>query len=386
MKFFKIILKNAFRHKLRTLLTMTGIAIAIIAFGLLRTVLTSWDAQVEVASLNRLITRQAVSFIFPLPYAYKSKIEAVEGVGTVTFSAWFQGVYKDKDHFFPRLAIDPETYFDVYPEFQLTPEEFETFKKERNSCVIGKDIANQYNIKLGDIMSIEGDIYPGQWDFVVRGIYQPRDKSTDGTGMVFHWNYINERVKEQFPDRAGYVGWYTVALKDPDRAAEVSEKIDNLFKNSPAETKTETERAFSQNFMAAFSAILTAMDVMSFVIVGIIMLVVANTMIMSARERTKEYSVLKTIGFSAKQLSLLIIGESVLIAFLGCVIGVVMLFPVVGGFEQSIPKNVFPVFYLAPRTVVISVIAVMLVGVAASIFPLMKALKTSIVDGFRYSG
>ena len=386
MKVFKLIFKNTLRHKLRTTLTILGIAVAVIAFGLLRTVVTAWSVGVEASSANRLITRQAVSFIFPLPYAYRDKIAAVPGVEEVTFSNWFQGVYIDKNQFFARLAVDANTIFDVYPEFVLPPEELADFKKEKNSCVIGSDIAKKYNLKIGDVMNIEGDIYPGQWDFVVRGIYKPKYKTTDATQMFFHWDYVDDRMREEAPARAGDVGWYVVKISDPSRSAEISEKIDALFKNSPAETKTETERAFQQGFLASTSAIITSMNVLSFVIIGIIMLVLANTMIMSARERTREYAVFKTLGFSAKHLVGLIMGESLFIAMLGGGIGLFLTFPLIAGFAQVIPKGFFPVFEIEPITIVLAVSAAIIIGIVSAIFPIQRALSTRIVDGFRFVG
>ena len=386
MKVLKLILKNSIRHKLRTALTILGIAIAVIAFGILRTVVTAWYAGVEASAANRLITRQAVSFIFPLPYTYRDKIANVDGVEKVTFANWFQGVYVDKSHFFPRLAVDAETIFDVYPEFQLTKEEMENFKKERNSCIVGADIAKQYNLKVGDVMTVEGDIYPGDWQFVIRGIYQPRDKTTDGTQMLFHWKYLNETMEQQSPTRAGHVGWYIIKISNPEKSAEISAKIDALFKNSNAETKTETERAFQQGFLASTSAIITAMNFMSFVIIGIIMLVLGNTMIMSARERTREYAVMKTLGFSAKHLTGLILGESLFISFLGGGLGLFLLYPLIQGFSQVIPKNFFPIFNLEDITVILAVSSAILIGIVSAIFPIQKALRTKIVDGFRFVG
>ena len=386
MKVLKLILKNSLRHKLRTLLTIFGIAIAVIAFGILRTVVTAWYAGVEASAADRLITRQAVSFIFPLPYTYRDKIANVPGVEKVTFATWFSGVYIDKNQFFPRLAVDPETIFDVYPEWVLTKEEKETFIKERNSCIVGADIAKMYNLKIGNAMTLEGDIYPGEWQFIIRGIYQPRDKTTDGTGMFFHWEYVNERMKIESPTRAGNIGWYIVKISDPGKSAEISTQIDALFKNSNAETKTETERAFQQGFLASTSAIITAMNFMSFVIIGIIMLVLGNTMIMSARERTREYAVMKTLGFSAKHLTGLILGESMFISFLGGGLGLFLLFPLIEGFSQVIPKNFFPVFNLENITVVLAVSSAVLIGIVSAIFPIQKALRTKIVDGFRFVG
>jgi len=386
MRVLKLILKNSLRHKLRTSLTILGMAIAVMAFGVLRTVLDMWAESVEATAANRLITRQAVSFIFPLPYSYRDKIAKIPGVETVSFANWFQGTYKDKNNFFSRMAVDPETFFSVYPELLLNPKEFETFKQERNSCVVGSEIANQYGFKLGDVIPIDGDIYPGKWEFVVRGIYLPREKSTDATQMVFHWSYLDERMKQDMPGRAGNVGWYIVKIKDPSQSAIISDQIDALFTNSPNATKTETERAFTQNFISGLNSLLQAMNFVSFIIIGIIMLVLGNTMIMSARERTREYAVLKTLGFSAGHLVGLILGESLLIAVLGAGFGLLATYPIVAGIAAVMPKGFFPFFFVTPTTIVLGAAAALLVGLAASIFPIQRALSTKIVDGLRFLG
>lgn len=386
MKILKLIFKNTLRHKLRTTLTILGIAIAVIAFGILRTVVTAWHVGVDASAANRLITRQAVSFIFPLPVTYKEKIASVAGIEQVTFSTWFQGVYIDKNQFFTRLAVDHETFFSVYPEFLLTKEELENFKNERTATIIGADLAKTYNLSIGDVMTLEGDIYPGTWNFTVRGIYQPRDKATDGTMMAFRWDYVNERMQQEWPERANDVGWYIVKINDPNQAAEISTQIDALFLNSRAETKTETERAFAQGFLSSTSAIIDAMNLISFVIIGIIMLVLGNTMIMAARERTREYAVLKTLGFSAKHIVGLILGESLLISAIGSAIGLFFIYPLIEGIGQVIPKGFFPVFHVESITIVLAVSAAMMIGLIASIFPIQRALKTKIVDGFRFVG
>lgn len=386
MKVFKLMFKNALRHKLRTSLTVTGIAIAVMAFGLLQTVVTAWYSGVEGSAANRLNTRHSVSFIFPLPYAYRDQIARVEGVEKVTFANWFGGTYIDKNQFFARLAADAETFFDVYPEFVVQPDQLEAFKRERNSCVLGEDIARQYKLKVGDVMQLDGDIYPGTWEFVIRAIYRPRDKTVDATQMIFHWQYLDERMKQEMPLRAGDVGWYITKIKDPDKAALISQQIDNLFKNSPAETKTETERQFQQGFLQAASAIITAMDIISFVIIGIIMLVLGNTMIMAARERTLEYAVLKTLGFSGGHLVGLIAGESLVIAAIGGAAGVAITYPLVSLFAAFIPKGFFPVFYVETGTAVLAAISALAVGIAASIFPIQRAVRTSIVEGLRFIG
>jgi len=386
MRVLKLVFKNSLRHKLRTSLTVLGIAIAVTAFGLLRTVVTAWNAGVESSAANRLIVRQAVSFIFPLPFSYRDRIAKLPGVEAVSYQNWFGGVYIDKNQFFARMAIDPETFEQVYPEYIVPPDQFAQFKKERNSCMIGRDIAERYHLKIGDIMPIEGDIYPGHWEFVVRAIYQPRDKTVDASQMLFQWDYLNERMEQEAPGRANQVGWYIVKIADPSKAAAISEEIDALFKNSDAETKTETERAFQQGFIAASGSIISAMNFISFVIIGIIMLVLGNTMIMSARERTREYAVFKTLGFSAGHLIGLIAGESFVISFVGGAVGLAFTLPIVQMFQAFIPKGWFPVFNVEPITIILAGVSALVVGLAASLFPIQRALSTKIVDGLRFIG
>ena len=386
MELIKLTLRNALRHKLRSLLTVLGLAVAVTAFVLLRTVVTAWHVGIEASAANRLITRHAVSFVFPLPYAYRDRIAQVPGVERVTFAVWFSGVYIDKNQFFARLAVDSNTFFDVYPEFLLTPAEFEAFKREQNACIIGADIAERYKLKIGDLMPVEGDIFPGRWEFVVRGIYRPRDKTTDPASMLFHWKYLEERGRQERSTRVGRVGWYVVRIADPDNAAAVSQAIDGLFANSRAETKTETERAFQQSFLSSMGSVITAMDLMSFVIIGIILLVLANTMIMSARERTHEYAVLKAMGFSGRHIFTLIAGESLALSLLGSLLGLAITFPAVERFQGALPKGWFPVFYIEPKTVVAGCLAGLLVGLAASLIPARRAAITRIVDGLRHVG
>lgn len=386
MALIKLILRNTLRHKLRSLLTILGIAVAVMAFVLLRTVVTAWYIGVEASAANRLITRHAVSFVFPLPYAYRDRIRQVPGVERVTFAVWFSGVYIDKNQFFARMAVDSNTFFDVYPEFLVDPAEFEAFKRQRNAAIIGSDIAERYNLQIGDIMPIEGDIFPGRWEFVVRGIYRPRDKTTDPSSMFFQWQYLDETARQRKDERAGQVGWYVIRISDPDNAAAISETIDRLFANSRAETKTETERAFQQSFLSSMGSVITAMDVMSFVIIGIILLVLANTMIMSARERTHEYAILKALGFSGRHIFTLIAGESLLLSLLGSVTGIVVTFPAVEGFQTALPKGWFPVFYVEPKTIIIGCLAGLLVGLTASLIPARRAVASRVVEGLRYVG
>ncbi|HLP18246.1 MAG TPA: FtsX-like permease family protein [Bacteroidota bacterium] len=385
MKVLKLIFKNLLRHKLRTALTILGIAVAVMAFGLLRTVVTAWYSGVEASAVNRLVTRHAVSFILPLPIADEEQIAKVPGVTNISHFTWFQGIYIDERQFFPRMAVDPEKVFQIYPEFLIAPDQLETFKKERNSCVVGEKTAKLYNLKIGDIMSIRGDIYPGQWEFVVRGIYKPKDKTTDATQMFFHFAYLDERMRQEAPSRAGQVGWFVMTIDNPNRAPEISAAVDALFANSRAETKTETEKAFQQSFVSLSGTIITSLQLISYVIIGIILLVLANTIVMTARERIREYAVLKVLGFTSYHIGGLVFGESLLIAILGGVIGVVLTFPVCAGFAEAM-STFFPLFNVEPMTIVLAMIFSLAVGVIAAIYPAVKSVRTRIVDGLRQIG
>ncbi len=384
----KLVLKNALRHKLRTILTIMGIAIAVMSFGFLRTVVTAWSYGVEASAANRMITRSSVSFIFPLPYSYRDQIARVPGVSTVSFANWFQGTFKDPadfKNFFPRMAIDPDTYFKVYPEYLVSEKELKDFQANRNACIVGQKIAREHGFKIGDIITVEGDIYPGRWDFVVRGLYTGRDATTDETQMLFHWNYLNERIKEIQPSSQGNIGWFVLTVDNPADMPTVAQTIDALYLNSRAGTKTETEREFQQGFVSMSSAIIRSLEIVSFIIIGIILLVLANTIVMAARERTTEYAVLKTIGFSPRHIIGLIAGESLLIAGIGGALGLALTFPLAGGFASMFP-TFFPVFNVETITIVLAAIVAALAGVVAALFPTIRALRTSIAEGLRAIG
>jgi putative ABC transport system permease protein len=389
MKILKLIFKNAFRHKLRTFLTILGIGIAVMGFALMRFVVNAWYAGVEVASADRLIVRHAVSFVFSLPFSYADKIRSnVPGVRDVTNCTWFNGVYKDSNdwkNYFPRIGVSPDNFFKIYPEFKVPQDQLETFQRERNSCIIGQKTAKIQNLKIGDIIQLEGDIYPGTYQFVVRGIYTGRDRSTDETQMFFDWRYLDEAVKKNNPTRAGQIGWYVLQVDNPHDIANISSRVDALFKNSAAETKTETEKAFNQSFVSMYSALFTAMNFVSFVVIGVILLVLANTMAMSARERITEYAVMKTIGFSGKHLVALIAGEAIFIAIIGGIIGLVLAVPAALGFAQMFPTW-FPNLPNLNTIVILAFGAAILVGIASAFFPALRASRMRIVDGLRYIG
>jgi len=389
MKILKIVFKNAFRHKLRSLLTATGIAIAIIAFGLLRTVIDAYYIGIEASSDTRLITSNAVSLTFFLPISCKNKIEQIEGVSKVCQSFWFGGTYIDQKNFFAQFAVEAESFVELYPEFVLQEDQKKNFLQERNSCIVGRKLANKYGWEEGDTFRIVGTIWPGDWDFVIRGIYDGRDKATDESSMYFHWSYIDERMEQTSPGRAGRAGWFYVGLNSRDDIVRVSEEIDAMFKNSMAETKTETEKEFQQSFISMVGTVINAVRIISIVVIAIILLVLANTMIMTARERIGEYAVLKTLGFKPSHISSLIFGESLTIALFGGLLGLGLTLIIVKRFGAFLENNMggfFPIFEISNTTLSLAILAALAVGLIAAIFPTITAVKMKISDGLRQIG
>ncbi len=382
MKVFRLIYKNAFRHKLRTFLTVLGLALAVMAFGLIRTFITAWYSGAEAAAPDRLVTRNAVSIIFTLPISYKEQILKIDGVKDVTYAAWFGGIYVDPKNFFPQYAVDQSNFFTLFPEFILPPEQFEEFKEERKAVIVGRRLADRFGWKIGDPITLIGTIYPGDWDFVIRGVYTGRDVNTDETAFIMRFDYLDEVMRRDSPGRAGQIGWYALKIDDPNRSAEIAKQVDARFKNSLAETLTETEKEFQLSFIQMSSAIILGLRIVSFLIIGVILLVLANTMAMTARERISEHAFMRTLGFRGYHLVGLILGESFFMAILGGLIGTALL-AVVGNLVGIALSQFFPGF--APDTVayLLCIGTALLVGLGASIFPIQRALRIKIVDGLR---
>ena len=385
MYLLKLILRNALRHKLRTLLTVLGLLVAILSFGLLQTVVDAWYTGANSAAPDRLVTRSAVSLVVPLPVHYRDKIRAVDGVRSVASANWFAGVYQEPKNFFPQFAIDPATYLAMYPEYRIHPDQLRDFMRDRKGAVVGRKLADTYGFKLGDVVPLKGTIFAGNWEFVVRAIYEGATPKTDTSQFFFHWDYLNETVRTRAPQRANQVGVFVVQVSDVSRAAEISATIDAQFRNSPAETLTETEKAFQIGFIKQTEAIVIAIRIVSFVVIFIILAVMANTMAMTARERIAEHATLKALGFGPGFLGGLIYGESLAIAFAGALLGVVLTFPVADWFGAKM-GTLFPVFEVSPETVWLQLTCALVVGVAAAVVPAYRAAQVRIVEGLRAVG
>ncbi len=385
MFLIKLLLLNAFRHRLRTLLTMGGLVVAISSFGLLSTIVEAWYAGVEATSSTRLITRSSISVGYPLPRFYAERIRRIEGVSGISWANWFGGIYIDKRNFFARFAIDGPSYFPIYPEYKLSDEQKDAFLKDRQGAVVGRKLADRYGWKIGDTIPLRGTLYPGTWNFTVRGIYVGADDKVDENMMFMHWQLLAETIKKRTgsSDLANQVAVYVVNIKEPGRAAAISQEIDTMFRNSSAETRTETEKAFQLGFVAMSQAILMAIRAVSFVVVLIIMAVMANTMTMTARERLAEYATLRALGFQPFFIVKLLFGESLMIAIIGGAIGIALTFPLSVAFMQQ-TGGLIKVSQISGSTIAFQIAASLMVGVVAAAWPAWKMSRIDIVQGLRH--
>ena len=383
MFLLKLLLRNAFRHRVRTGLTLIGLVVAICAFGLLRTIVDAWYAGVEASSSTRLVTRSNVSLTFTLPLHYAQRIRAVDGVTGVSWANWFGGVYITERNFFPQFAIDAPSYFALYPEYRFDDTQRTAFMRDRQAVAVGRKLANKFGWRVGDAIALRGTIFPGTWTFTLRAIYDGVDEGTDENQMFMHWGLLNETVRKRSPTRADSVGVYVLGIAEPSDAALVARRVDALFANSLAETLTETEKAFQLSFVSMSEAILAAIQAVSMIVVAIIMAVMANTMAMTARERLSEYATLKALGFTPGFVVRLLFGESLLIALAGGAVGIALTFPLAALFASSV-GTLFPVFRISGLTLLLQLCAALGVGTVAAAWPAWRTSRISIVDGLRH--
>jgi putative ABC transport system permease protein len=385
MFFLKLALRNAFRARLRSLLTLLGLVIALVAFGLLQTVVGAWNAGVDMASATRVVTRSAISLTFSLPMYYRDRIRAIDGVRRVAVSNWFGGVWRDEKSFFAQFAVDSENFFPIYPEFVFRPDEYRDFLRDRQGAVVGRQLADLYGFKVGDKLPIRGTIYPGNWEFHIRAIYDGRDSATITRQMYFHFDYLNEFLKLNSPSRANRVGVFVLELSDPGRVPDVAHEIDSQFRNSLAETLTESERAFQLSFLSMIDTIVKVVSGVSYVVILIILAVATNTMAMTARERLREYATFKALGFGPGFVASLILTESMLLCASGGLIAIALTRPVAGAFHRA-TAALFARFDVVPQTLQVQMLAALLVGLIAAVAPMVRASRVRIVDGLRHVG
>src|SRR3954469_14946660 len=381
MKFIGLVLKSARRSKRRTALTILSVALAVFLFSALRAVLQGFDAVSAASSAQRLVTIRSTSMIFSMPTSHGEAIRSTPGVRDVTWANWFGGIYKDPKNFFGQFAVDPESYLRMYPEVILSPEERKAFLEDRTGCIVGDGLAKKYGWQIGERIVIQPGIpvygsldYP----FTIRGIYRAGSSAVDNQSMMFHWKYADERSTPR-----GQVGWVVTRVADPDQAAQVASAIDQRFANSPYETKTDTEQAFSASFASMLGNLNLLLGSVALAVVLSTLFVAGNTMAMSVRERTTEIAVMPPLGSPAATIFVLVVGEGLVVSIVGGAIGALLSRLVINGEALGLTGGFIPAFGVNNGNVAVGLGLSVLIGVLAAVLPASMASRLKIVDALR---
>jgi putative ABC transport system permease protein len=380
MKFLPLLWSNLWRKKTRTIFTLLSIFVAFVLFGLLMTIRTAFTFGVDIAGLDRLVLIHKVSLIMPLPVSYLNRLRTTPGVELATHQSWFGGVYQDPSNFFAQIAVEPDPFLKIYPEFTLPPEQYAAWLADRQGVIVGVDLARRFGWKIGDRIPIQATIWQpkqGQvWEFNIVGMYDG-EPGVDKTQFFFRYDYLDENRRVG----NGLVGWYVVKIADPSQAHAMGATFDEMFANSSAETKTTTEKGFVDGFAKQIGDIGAIMIAILAAVLFTMLLVAANTMAQSVRERTSELGVLKTLGFSNTSILVLVLAESVAICVIGGGLGLLVSWLFV---QQGDPTGgMLPVFMLPARDVAIGAGLIAVLGVIAGLLPAVGAMQLGITDALR---
>ena len=379
--------RNVLRNTFRTVLTVVGVAVATVAFIFLRTLISSWADASDFAVKDRLMTRHKITFVMTLPRHYIDEVRNIPHIKVATFANWFGA--KDPKHdkeFFANMGVDADTFFKVYDDMVVPPADLDTWLHDPQGAIVGDVLAAKMGWKIGDKVSLESGIYPSrpQWDFKVDGIYTTKGRSVDRSSFYFHWKFLND---SQPAARKDQIGWIISRVDNPNDTANIAVAVDKVFDEKDTQTLSQDERAFTASFLAGLSAVLTAVNIISVVILVIMMLVLGNTIAMGVRERTNEYGVLKALGFSGQQIALFVFGEAATIGLAGGVLGVLIAYPFVEiGIGRWLEENMgqfFPYFRVPPMVTVTALGLAILLGLLAAAIPAWVASRLRVVDALR---
>jgi putative ABC transport system permease protein len=377
------VVRNAFRNRRRSLLTMVSISFSLLLLTLMICIWRSFYVdQVAPEASRRVITRDRVSLAFFLPAFYRDKIRSIQGVSAVAPLTWFGGRYIDErpEHFFAQLATDPDEYLRVASDKIVPPDELKAWQQDRAGALVDVTLAKKYGWKIGDHITLQGTIFPANLDLTIRAIYH-RDPPQNA--LYFNAKYLEESV----PWFKGQAGWYSTQIDSADNVSRVSKEVDDMFRNSPLQTKTESEKAFQLGFVASLGNIKAFILGICGAVVFTIMLVSANTMAMSVRSRTREVAVLKTIGFTKGRVLSIFVSESVALAVAGGILGVVAAVPVIyfltrGFIALGVPLSM----KVNVQTAGLSLLVALTLGLVSGYLPAFNASRMNIVDGLRHIG
>ncbi len=382
MKYLPLVWKNLTRRKTRTTFTVLSITVAFVLFGLLAALNVAFTIGVELAGNDRLVITHKVSIIQLLPESYNARLEATPGVLAVLHQTYFGGIYQKPSNFFMQMPVRPDKLLTLYPEYILPEAQKKAWLTDRTCAIVGRQTADRFGWKVGDRVPIQATIWRKKdgtsgWEFNICGIYDGDKKGVDTTGFFFNYDYFDEA--RQFGQ--GYVGWYVIRIADPANAPAIAERIDAQFANSSAETKTTTEKAFVQAFAQQVGDIGAIIRAIVTAVFFTILLVAANAMAQSVRERTSELAVLKTLGFSDGLVLVLVLAESCAIALLGGAVGLGLAWLLTKAGDPT--GGLFPAFFLPGADLVRGGLFALGLGIVAGIMPAFQAMRLRIVDALR---
>jgi putative ABC transport system permease protein len=378
-RFLPLVLKNCWRNRRRTFLTIASISISMCLLGVMIAMyhaLYLSDATPEQAL--RVVTRNKISLTQQMPESYRNQIKQIPGVRDVMVSQWFGGTYKDPKNFFARFAADADKIFTIYQDLKIPADQRIAFERDRTGCVIGRDLAIKYNLKIGDRMALVGDIFPGDYQFTVRGIF---DSQRASEIMYFNRDYLEQTLPER---RRGLAGVFTTLIDQPSSAGRIAAAIDDLYRNASTQTKTESEQQYLLGFVSLLGNVKVFLIAISGAVMFTILLVSANTMAMSVRERVREVGVLKTLGFTDGNVLGMILGEAISISLLGGTFGFLLSTALVGGVTHS-PAGSFlpPIVPFQPSVAASCIVTACIIGFVSSLVPALGASRTPIVEALR---
>jgi putative ABC transport system permease protein len=388
MKFLPLILRNLLRRKVRTIFTILSIVIAFLLFGVLMAIRAAFSMGIDIAGADRLMVIHRVSIIQPLPPSYGPRIRATPGVTDITHANWFGGYYQDPSNFMANMAVEPESWLRMYPEFEVPEDQRKAWIANRTGAIVGADTAKKFGWKVGDHVPLISPIYRkpdgSPWDFTIEGIYDSQKKGVDKTQFFFHYDYMNETLRAAKVGISDIIGWYVFKVEDPATADQLAKRVDTMFENSSAETKTATEKAFTAEWAKQVGDIGAIMIAITAVVMGFILFVAGNAMAQSIRERTNELGVLKTLGFRDGKILAIVLLESCAVAVIGGGIGLGLAWVLIA---QGDPTNgMLPIFHFPPRDLVFGVILVAVLGFGTGLVPAVQASRLKIVDALRRTG
>ena len=387
MKFLPLVWRNLLRRKFRTIVTILSVLVAFLLFGMLMAIRAAFSMGVEVAGADRLMLIHKVSLIQLLPKSYADRIRATPGVTDLSHANWFGAYYREQSNAFANMAVDPESWLRIYPEFEVPEAQKKAWIADRTGAIAGADLARRFNWKVGDRVPLISPIYQrpdrGPWELTIDGIYDSKTPGVDKTQLFLQWEYLNQTfLNSGFLN--GQVGWYVIRVADPSTSDQLAKRIDAMFANSQAETKTATEKAFVSDFAKQVGDIGAIMTAIAAVVMFFILFVTGNAMAHSIRERTNELAVLKTLGFSQGRILTLVLLESCLIAAIGGGIGLVLAWVLISNGDPT--GGLLPAFYFPTRDVIVGIALVLTLGLATGLLPALQASRLKIVDALRRTG